>query len=263
MSDPALTALAPRVAIERWKRGELAPALLTRCLLAHASWSVPVSEDAVGEMLADGPARLSLSRDDRGVARLLTFSDDEASRAYAAAVGDAEERFFLTVRGTWLFALELPDVDGVVVDPTTPHEVSYSREQLAGMRAVAAALEVEAALAALRAGTGVEGLPLVRGYPGYILGVRRTGDSLQLAAAPDDEGRVWAAAFTADDAYRAFESAAAEAGQAEGLEPLPMTGEQLFTQLTRLTLDGVVFNCAGPPALVAFTPKFSRVVLSA
>ena len=94
------------------------------------------------------------SQDGEGVSRLYLFSDGEAYAAFQEAVGQAaSEQHFLATTGAWIFQLPLDQLDAIEIDPATPWQISYRKEQFPRLRAMAGAVEVEQALTALRAGT--------------------------------------------------------------------------------------------------------------
>ena len=132
------------------------------------------------------------------------------------------------------------------------------------MRALAGPVEVELALAALRAGTAEPGsITKVRQYEHYILAVTSLDGGYTLALAPDDRDRTLAAIFTSDDSFEAF-LPEGEALLPEGqLLRVALAGPQLFEQLSRMSLDGVVFNCSGPGRPIAFAQAFLTVILEA
>lgn len=262
MTSPDVTSLPPREAIERWQNKQISGTGLMRCLVSYGQWMVPVSEAAVGEMLAQGAApRLMFSRDAEGVSRLFIFSDDNAYDEYKRAAGATGEQHFLSTRGTWIFRLPMDEIDYVAIDPASAHEIAYGKNLLPRLKEMADALEVEEALLDLRAGAGATEklLPLVLNYEGYRVGVRRVGERVQMVLAPDEKGRRLAAVFTSDEAADAY---AGQVSPADELQWLRLPGAQLFEQLGGMPIDGIVFNCMGPPKPVAFAAQLAQLVLS-
>ena len=255
-----------QLAIAEWQNKQITGTELMRRLVSFDKWMLPVSEAAAAEMVSTGAAsRLMYSQDGEGVSRLYLFSDGEAYNAFRASVGqDASEQHFLSTTGTWIFQLPLDPLDFIEIDPATPWQIGYHKEQFPRLRAMAAAVEVEQALAALRAGTAEPGsLTKVRQYEHYILAVTSLDGGYTLALAPDDRDRTLAAIFTSDDTFEAF-LPEGEALLSEGqLLRVALAGPQLFEQLSRMSLDGVVFNCSGPGRPIAFAQAFLTVVLEA
>ncbi len=123
---------------------------------------------------------------------------------------------------------------------------------------------VEEALANLRKGTAPDGaLRRVRDYANYSVAAAMHEGRPRMLMAPDNKGRTLAAIFTFDDTYEAFGPDARAQSGGEPVEQMHLRGEALFNALQGFQLDGIVFNCAGPPAPVAFAPAFARVVMEA
>jgi len=253
-------------AIAEWQNKQITGTELMRRLVSFDKWMLPVSEAAAAAMLNTGEAsRLMYSQDAEGVSRLYLFSDGEAYDAFREAVGqEPSEQHFLTTTGTWIFQLPLDQLDAVEIDPATPWQIGYRKEQFPRLRAMAGAVEVEQALAALRAGTAEPGtITKVRQYEHYILAVTSLNGHHTLALAPDDRDRTLAAIFTSDDTFEAF-LLEGEALNSEGqLLQVSLAGPKLFEQLSRMSLDGVVFNCSGPVRPIAFVQSFLTVVREA
>ncbi|HEX8072508.1 MAG TPA: hypothetical protein VF546_21350 [Pyrinomonadaceae bacterium] len=256
--------LTPRQAIARWQRKEIDGPALTRCLVSYDKWQVPVAEASVAETLQGrAQPRVLFSRDQEGVTRLFIFSDGAACDAYRGATGTTSEQYFIETTGTWVFRLPLEQFDSIVIDRRSPHEITCWPKQYDTLRLVAGAVEVEEALAALRAGTG-DGerlLALVANYPEYSMPVSKSETGYRAALAPDPTGRALAAVFTAEDAFDAYlEASKGQAGAGERLQ-MRLTGPELFARLQQMRLNGVVFNCYGPPKPVAFAARFAEIAL--
>lgn len=255
-----------QTAIADWKANQISGSQLLRRLVSFDQWMLPMSEAAAAEMLNTGKAsRLMYSQDSEGVSRLYLFSDGEAFNAFRRAVGEAEaSQHFLTTSGAWIFQLPLDAFDAIEIDPVSPWQISYRKEQFPALRAMAEAITVEQALIALRAGQAQPGMiTLVRDYEHYLLAAYDRGGEYTLALAPDDKGRELAAVFTAADNFAAFLSAREGAQAVEQLLQLELAGPKLFAQLGQMQLDGLVFNCSGPARPVAFALAFAKVVAEA
>ncbi len=252
-------------AITKWRAGSTATPALMRRLVSFDAWLCPVSQDSVAEMLATNAAsRLSYSRNDKGVTRLYVFSDSDAVTEFRSGVGEQEEWHLLQTKGTWFFQLPLTEIDFIVLDPGSDTEWAYAKEQFGALAKVAQAIEIERVLAALRTGTALSGtVQQVADYEHYLLAAIKRTEGHSLALAPDSRGRRLAAIFTAQDAFDAFCAEQGPQQDAGALVPLELPGVQLFAQLQRMQLDGIVFNCSGPTQPVAFAPAFSQVVLEA
>jgi hypothetical protein len=255
-----------RQAISEWHNQLISGTTLMRRLVSYDSWMLPVSEAAAAEMASTGAAsRLMYSQHPAGVSRLYLFSDGDAFSTYQKVVGEESAgQHFLTTAGAWVFQLPLDPLDTIEIDPATSWQISYRREQFTRLRSMAHAIDVEQALAALRAGTAEPGsVAKVRGYEQFSLAVYYLDGKHSLALAPDDRERALAAVFTADDAFDAFlpdDGMPSEHGQ---LLRVTLPGAKLFEQLSTMSIDGVVFNCSGPTKPVAFAKAFLEVVLDA
>lgn len=255
-------------AVAAWQQQKISGSALMREIVSYKQWSVPVSEEAAGEVLREGVlSRLMFHQDQEGISRLSIFSDGPAYVRFCQAVGEADStrQTFLGVTGTWLFQLPLDAIDIISIDPATPPDIHYRKEQFPRLRSLAEAIDVEEALAALRSGENTtEGmLKLVRDYSGYLIAVHQTGDSNSLALAPDSQGRALAAVFTFEDAFEAYYPEGKQMYPEGELLALSLSGEELFTQLQEMNLTGMVFNCSGPTRPVAFAAPFAQVVLQA
>ena len=256
--------LPPRKAIEQWQNKQINGTALMRCLVSYGQWMVPVSEAAAGEMLQQGQIpRVMFSRDAQGVSRLFIFSDGDAYSEYRKAANMTEEQYFLSAKGTWVFRLPTDEIDYIAIDPASPHEIAYDRNLLPRLKEMADAVEVEAALSDLRASTGTteELLPLVINYQGYRVAIGKQGDSHYIALAPDEKGRKLAAVFTSDEAIDAYTEQAKQRFPGVELKWLGLPGVQLFEQLAKMRIDGIVFNCEGPAKPVAFAAQFAQLIL--
>ena len=255
-----------QLAIAEWQDKQITGTALMRRLVSFDQWMLPVSAEAAAEMENTGAAsRLMYSQDGEGVSRLYLFSDGEAYAAFQEAVGqETSEQHFLATTGAWIFQLPLDQLDAIEIDPATPWQISYRKEQFSRLRAMAAAVDIEQTLAALRAGTAEAGsLTKVRQYEHYILAVTSLDGSYTLALAPDDRDRTLAAVFTSDDTFQAFLPEGGALLSDGQLLRVALAGPQLFEQLSRMSLDGVVFNCSGPGRPIAFAQAFLTVVLGA
>ena len=255
-------------AVSEWQQKRLSGSALMRAIVAYKEWSVQVSEAAAVEAIQVGALpRLMFNRDEQGVSRLSLFSDTPAvMRFRKAAVGaDTMQQTFLTTTGVWMFKLPLDTIDMICIDPGTPPDITYHKEQFPRLREMAEAIEVEETLAALRVGENTtDGMvKLVRDYAGYRIAINKVEDKYSLALAPDSKGRALAAVFTCEEAFDAYYPECKQMYPEGELLMLPLAGSALFAQLQGQNLTGMVFNCAGPGRPVAFAAQFAEVVLNA
>lgn len=242
----------PKDAIARYLHEDLTDAQLMRALAAHDGWIAPAARD--GDSVA---LRLVNMARDGAVARptLCLFSDEAALALALAAAPGAFGGDALRALSGWRVWAELgPQVRAVSVNPFSPDGLHFGPERLDGLREWAEALGVEAALAT--AGETGDGLDVIRDFGRYYVVML---EGTHLALAPDARRRRFGAVFTATDALGAFlrRSRAADA------QPLCLPGGALFAMLQTMSLDGIVFNSAGPGPARAFSLDFTRVVAGA
>ena len=252
--------------IARWQNKEIDGTALMRGLVSYTQWNVQVSEAAANEMLQQNLApRIMFNQDPQGVSRLYLYSGSDAYGEFCRAVNQpAASQYFLTTRGTWIFRLPLEQIDWLVIDPATPHEIAYNKDQFARLKQLADAITVEESLLELRTNpeAGQDLLAIVRQYHGYLLAVSEADDNYRLAMAPDTKGRALAAVFTFEDAFVAFMNESKQAYPEVDLRGISLPGPALFAELAKVQVDGVVFNCAGPVKPVAFAPQFAEIILN-
>ncbi|MCW3100680.1 MAG: hypothetical protein JWL77_6298 [Chthonomonadaceae bacterium] len=254
----------PRYVIGQWQNKEIDGTTLMRRLMAWQRWNVAISESAAVEMLATNAAtRIMYSRDPQGVGRLFLYSDSAAYAIFCKQAGVESEQHFLTTSGDWIFRLTLEGISEIVIDPYTPTEIVYTQEQFARLREMANAVQVEDALTNLRyqPETADAMIPLVRDYPRYLLAVNRVSGGMVLAMAPDSQGRELAAVFTSTEAFDAFYPEGKHGYPDGDLLILTLSGIELFSQLGKMNLDGMVFNCKGPVRPIAFAAGIAQVIL--
>lgn len=262
-----MTTAPIKAAIERWRNKAISGTALMRHIVAYDQWQLPVADDAVGELLSGETTRLMYQRTADGAAHLYVFSSAEAFEQYRAALKAEAEvpQHFLSVGGQWVFRLPLTEIDDVVIDPVCEWQISYSRDQFGRLRQMVAALEVEAAIEQLRFNPSPpKGLMwLVKNYPAFLVAVAQVDGQTRLIFAPDGQGRQLAALFTFDDAFAAYQAEMQPRYPDFELRPLRLPGQELFSRLAQLDIDGLVFNCSGPSQVIAFTREFTERILTA
>lgn len=260
------SAQSPREAITQWQQKEIDGLTLMRRLMAWPRWNVPISAAAAVEMLATNAAsRIMYNRDPAGVGRLFLYSDNEAYTAFCREAHITGEQHMLTTAGDWIFRLELEGISEIVIDAFTPTEIVYAEEHFERLREMAKAIQVEDALTRLRfePETAEDTIPVVRDYASYLLCVNRGEGGLILALAPDSQGRELAAVFTSREAFDAYYPTGKEGYPDGDLLVLTLSGVELFQQLAKMNLHGIVFNCKGPVRPIAFAIGIAQVILDA
>jgi hypothetical protein len=250
--------------IRQWHNKTISGFALMRGLVEFSAWEVPISESAAGEALASNTMpSLQLSKNPDGKICLLLFTSTDAFQIYRKANAITIKQHFLKTQGRLLFGVPMEGVDQVWIDPLSPHDIYYDAAQLGVLRECVNAIAVEEALVNLRQGKEQpDALQLVRDYQNYTVASTQHDGHPILVMAPDNKGRQLAAVFTADDAFDAFK-AEMNVSADSTVRQLQLNGEQLFGMLQRMTLDGFVFNCAGPIKPVAFAQAVAGIVLEA
>lgn len=253
--------------IQRWRNKEISGTQLVRLLVSYPQWILPVSESAAAEMIdTNAASRLQYNCDAQGVNRLMMFSSPESFTAYRQKSGQQNRgQHFLTTTGVWVFGMPLEGIDEIWIDPLTADGILYSKAQFELLRKMAAAVEVEQALAALRQGTAPDAaVKVVKNYSSYWAPVGIQGENMRLMLAPDDQGRKLAALFTSEETLAAFLPQVRAFVAPEQVVERIFKGEDLFSILMKMPIDGMVFNCGGGPVSpVAFAKGFAQIVSEA
>ncbi|MFQ3582977.1 MAG: SseB family protein [Chloracidobacterium sp.] len=243
-----------RTAVREHLAGRITHATLFRSLMTHVDWHVPVHTSPEGE------AVVLTFVDAAGERWIKVFTDLSAVEAWVAQEGKELDGQCLVTDGANLFGALDAELAGVEINPGLPEGVHYQRQHIPLLQQWARIIELESALETIDAGETPIGL--LRDYDAYVLVLKRTGaDSAQLVLAPDADDRMLAAVFTAEDTLAAFFDQVLASADFEPI-PVRVNGEQLFTQLQTLPLDGLVFNCSGPTQPRAFGKRLADYVLS-
>ena len=253
-TDPSSThsVVNPRDGIRDYNKGAIDAVALLRILVSHQDWCIPGRHE--GEDIAP---LIAVAGDERW---LQIFSDTDAYEAYLAHVGDQPNSEYLIMPGSAVFASLGNNLSGVNINPESEHSVHYGESQFEQLRRRGLAVEVERILAGESAYT--KPFHLLRAFDGYrLIFANDETDGHRIALVPDLQGRPLLAVFTADDAVRAFID---DAEQILGSEPMVsrIDGVSLFTEVQKLPVSGIVFNCSGPGPAQAVESDFAEIVLS-
>lgn len=230
-----------------WHADQATGHALARALVQQAGWWLPAT------LTEAGPAPFMLSREDGPW--LVAFSSQEDLTAWAEEHEAGELSLQLT--GPGLVEMLTDDLAGLDLEAGTPEAVHYRSEQFGVLELWAQAVAVESIL---RGNDLPDPWTRVRDYPAYQLLVRQGGSSMVLA--PDDQGRRLAAVCTAPDTLAAFK-ARIQRELGEEVQARVLAGRPLFELLSRLPLDGIVFNPSGPVPPAALAPAICQLVLGA
>jgi hypothetical protein len=249
--------------IAQWREQKLNGLGLLRGLVSHPKWTVPISNNAASEILADGSiSAVQIHERPDGQRWLMIFSSSETLEVYAKANSLPAGQHILTTRGTWVFRLDYNGLNRIWVDPFNAHDIFYEEHQFGMLHEMADAILVEEALLGLRQGNPpANAFQRALEYRNYKVMVKMTDGKAGMVTAPDSKGRRLAAIFTAADAYEAFEREAAELDPRAELRTLRLDGAGLFQTLHGMNMDGFVFNCAGPATPVAFAQQAASIFL--
>ena len=120
-----------QVAIADWQAKHITGSDLMHILVSFDAWSLPVSEVTAINLFND-PTNLGarLSRGADGLTRLMLYSNVRFVPSGAA-------RDIITIKGEWVFDLNLAGVDEIAIDVGQPHEIRYRQPQFARLSQVA------------------------------------------------------------------------------------------------------------------------------
>ncbi len=256
--------LTPVEAVHAWQEQGLSATALMRVVVGYDRWELPITERSWQAMrTTNAPPEPWLYRDAQGRSRLFLFSGRAAYRRYHEGARAAREQPFTTASGVSIFTRDLSALEAVHLDPLTPDALTLGKDLFPRLNVVADAVRVERALVQLRGGATrvASQLTAVRGFPAYHVAFRDTPEGARFAIAPDPRNRYLAAVFTLNDCYEAYAAESDAHNEGAPLRRTILNGEQLFSELLDAGLDGIVFNCCGPVAPVAFAPAFARLVL--
>ena len=202
--------------------------VLVRALIEHQEWHIPAQR-----------------QQDELHPSLFKHEDKTLLMAYSEKDFVPEQMETIVVDGLWLFS-QLPNtIDALVIDPQSSHALQLPNEQFNTLQHWRDAVHIEQQLAQPHFDASI--LESVLRYKGYCIPlVQSPSGKRHIALAPDSEGRKLAAIFTAKDCLSAFVQ---HAGSSLGEELIidEPSGETLLPYLITLPIDGIVFNCYGPP----------------
>ena len=239
--------LNPRAAIDRFFNTKLTATQLLRSLAVYRGWQVPARLENLVPVFTD----FDLGN---GAKHFFLFSDKDAYLECRNKIGiDILGDYYVgNVAGHSAFDAIKDDVDVVNINPYSPQEVHYTREQIERLKAWARIVKTEMALES--AHSSMRGYAAIRSFSDYYFVME---DEQYVALAPDGRGRKLAAIFTADDALDSF----LERNPKPNRRPVPIGGEALFGAIRKMPLDGFVFNCSGPMKPAMFPLSFAAEIL--
>ncbi len=260
----AAPSMTPTEAMRAWQERSISATALMRVVVAYDRWELPITDRSWQAMRTNNaPPEPWLYRDGTRRPRLFLFSSRSAYRRYHDAARITKEQPFTSTSGVSIFTRDLTALESIHLDPMTPDALTLGKDLFPRLNVVADAVRVERALVQLRGGAMrvATQLSAVRNFSAYHVAFRDGAEGPRFAIAPDPRNRYLAAVFTLNDCYEAYAAEADAHHDGTPLRRTMMNGEQLFSELLDAGLDGIVFNCCGPMAPVAFAPAFARLVL--
>ena len=216
---------------------------LIRALISHKKWYIPAQR-----------------KEHELHPNLFQHEQETIITAYSSNDLVPEGIETLCVAGTWLFS-QFPEVlDAFLIDPQSEHALKFTKDRFTNLSQWAKAVHIEQLLAQSEFDANV--LQQMLSYAGYCVPVILSDDGKHnIVLAPDSEGRKLAAIFTAEDALSTFMQHAGNALGDKVIVDQP-TGESLFAYLVSLPIDGIVFNCYGPPTPYALRKESLESLLA-
>lgn len=240
---------------QQYLEGKFPQPVFFRCLMYYPNWHLPTKTDETGE-----PQLLAFV-DEAGERWLKVFTDPEAIEAFVAAENVEFEDNWIIASGHTFFGILEDDLAGIEINPHHQSSLLYPQDTIPKLKQWARSARIEDVLNTI----DVAETPLgfLKDFDGYIVVLRKFGDRVELALAPDSQGRLLAAVFTAEDTLEAFLIDLVPNSEEFELIPIRLNGTQLFSQLREMKVDGMVFNCSGPIPPRAFDIKLTDYILSA
>lgn len=235
---------------------QISGSTLLRAFVSHPGWQAALAEP----QSQSGAIRLRTLRNSEGACFVQLFSDARALKDCALQIGqDTVGHTFLRSAGYALFALLPDNLDFVDINPLSPPSIHYRRAQLPTLRAWARGAQIEELLFALE--ESPETISRLRNHQPYYVLVDVTTEPSRWMIAPDSKRRQLAAVFTNEDCVEAYLRRLPPS--LLPVQTLRLTGAELAESLLEESVEGIVFNCAGPVRPSAFSMDLLRRILQA
>jgi hypothetical protein len=232
-----------QTALEMLKSNTLSVHQCFRALVSFDNWIVAAKEQ-------DGQIFPALNQGPDGH-WLLVFSSSTAFKNYLKSQNLPEDFPYMTLQGRWLFSSADEKIQGIALDFQSPHALPIAQDKFLYLNQWSETLAIEDILVGLQSQGKKEHFKAVQQFPRFYLPITKQDGKSQIVLTPDSENRSLAAIFTAQDAGELFIEEA-ESGLKEEVVLEECTGQNLFSSLQNLMLDGLVFNPAGPIQPQAF-----------
>jgi len=241
--------MTPAQALNKHRAEEITDEQLLRILVTYDSWCVPSQPED------DGHRMLVLQRDEGPVVEAFTTEE-----AYAEHMQQVSEQPFgwMTVSGEWLFSNLNDTLIALEINAPQGVRFTFKSKVFATLRNWSRSVLVERALVTQMDDAATFQLLCESTF--LIVSTQPDVVPLQIALAPDSNGRTLAAIFTAPDALNLYLQAAQKSTNAS-LSTHSVSGKPLFSSLASMSIDGVVFNCFGPTKPLAVSHRFTTAFL--
>jgi hypothetical protein len=248
--------LPPRQAIQAHLDGRLSGTLLLRSFMTYDHWHIPAVIQAGSEVAS----RIALYEMERW---FELFTDHEAMKAYEAVHGEMVlGDHFVTATGVSAFGWLDGSLDGVNINPNSSLAIHYRQHQIPMLKSWATIVQLEQAIYTPEA---VENpFEVIKAFQNYHIVLHRFGDQHQIVLAPNSQGRRLPALFTAEDTRDSFLAYLKQISPESFSEirMLTLNGDELFSQLRGIPVDGIIFNPKGDLPPKAFAPQLIDHILA-
>ena len=248
---------SPRQAIQAHLDGRLNGTLLLRSFMAFDDWHLPVIIQPSGEVAS----RFALYEEERW---FEMFSDFEVMQAYEAVHGDSIlGDHIVTTTGVRVFSWLDDDLDGVNINPNSSLAIHYRKHQIPMLKSWANIVQLEQAIYTSEVVEDPFGV--MRNFQQYHIVLQKLKNEHQIVLAPDQQGRKLPAIFTAEDTRDSFLAYLKEIDPESfsNIRMLTLSGDELFSQLQGIPIDGIIFNPKGDLPQKAFILELIDHILSA
>jgi len=200
---------------------------LLRQFLSNEEWCIPCKDNQP----------LLLKKDAETF--LLLFSSQELFEKHN---GTDLPSFYKT--GDWIAHNLSSDITAVIIDPNEAHATLLPNQYFPLLHKLSKSIAIEHLLEGNH--TQQNAIEMLKNFEHYLVPIIQDSTGLtHITLAPDTQGRQLAAVFTAEDCLQAFVTASQNL-LGDDLKVDEISGNQLFSNLKQLSIEGVVFNCNGP-----------------
>lgn len=245
----------PIEALARWRDQTLTRGQMLRELISYEYWWLPQrSNSGVKAFSRFTLAAAELFPSAEGGQSLFLFSDLDIRESFEATHAGSGGMNFLNPMGWEVFSAELGEVQAVVVDPGSPHELVIGPAEFPEWKALADAVDIEQVWKRLQTGSEDEDdMSRAAHYPAYQLVVAKgeQGNFIFCDVANDD-GQGYVALFTHADALALGRGEIEENFLLRDPRVALVSGAEIFPTLADEPSAGIVLNFNGPTEPMVF-----------